>query len=606
MQDVADNSASQTDHTPGDKVAIYRTLIDNFPDGLIAIFDHDLRYTEVGGQGLALFGLQAQDLLGKRPRDVMPPQGIASAEPLMQAALRGEHSDALHQIMGQTSRIQVLPVRDEAGNVICGMIINQTLTQLEAAQQAQRESEAFLQTAMDNLPEGAIFIFDRDLRYILARGRTLASGSYSSQDLEGRTIYEALQPNALRYIEAQYKAALAGEAQLREYTYKGRHYLTRSAPIYDQGEIIAGLLISQDITDLKQAEQTAQDNERRYKLLTDVTFEGIVIHENGVLIDANRAFYDLFGYEQGTLIGQQVIDIVFAPESRPLIREHVRKQSTDSYEVLGLHSDGSSFPLEIEARQLSATMRVACVRDVRERQLARKQAIEMQLERERMDLLTSFIQNTTHEFRTPLSTINASTHLMVRSDEREQRQQRADKIVQQVRRITRLVDMLLKMARLDAQPPQLRTLDVSRWLHSHMDLLEAGMGLSNVAYDLPDDLPLVYADAELLLEGLRPLLDNALRYSEPGKKITLRTAYTAPHVYIQVIDEGVGIQEHELPFIFQMFWRTDYARSTPGLGLGLPIARQIARIHNGDVLVQSQPGVGSTFSIQLPTQNLST
>jgi two-component system phosphate regulon sensor histidine kinase PhoR len=107
----------------------------------------------------------------------------------------------------------------------------------------------------------------------------------------------------------------------------------------------------------------------------------------------------------------------------------------------------------------------------------------------------------------------------------------------------------------------------------------------------------------LLEQALVNLVDNAVKYSEPGKSVTVEAALRDGALVIQVRDEGPGIEREHLPRIFERFYRVDKGRSREmgGTGLGLSIVKHIAQAHGGSVAVQSEPGQGSLFTLTLPS-----
>ncbi|WP_249998588.1 cell wall metabolism sensor histidine kinase WalK [Actinoplanes sp. M2I2] len=115
--------------------------------------------------------------------------------------------------------------------------------------------------------------------------------------------------------------------------------------------------------------------------------------------------------------------------------------------------------------------------------------------------------------------------------------------------------------------------------------------------------PVIGADPLRLRQMIGNLLSNAIRYSPPGSSVTVRTGVTGDRLTIAVADTGVGIAPDDLDRVFDRFWRADSSRTraTGGSGLGLPIARQIAEAHGGDISVISTPGEGTTFTVTLPT-----
>jgi signal transduction histidine kinase len=96
-------------------------------------------------------------------------------------------------------------------------------------------------------------------------------------------------------------------------------------------------------------------------------------------------------------------------------------------------------------------------------------------------------------------------------------------------------------------------------------------------------------------------LDNAIKYTPPGGRINIDVQSAADqNVVVSVQDTGIGISPADLIHVFNRFYRCDHSRSKPGIGLGLSLARTIARAHGGDVTVSSRPGQGSTFAVTLP------
>ncbi len=119
------------------------------------------------------------------------------------------------------------------------------------------------------------------------------------------------------------------------------------------------------------------------------------------------------------------------------------------------------------------------------------------------------------------------------------------------------------------------------------------------------DLPTITGDVGRLDQVLSNLMANALRHTSAGGTITLQAKPTPDGIRIVVRDTGEGIPAEDLPYIFDRFWRGDRSRSRAsgaGSGLGLAIARQLVQIHNGHISVESEPGQGTTFTIELPTR----
>ena len=119
---------------------------------------------------------------------------------------------------------------------------------------------------------------------------------------------------------------------------------------------------------------------------------------------------------------------------------------------------------------------------------------------------------------------------------------------------------------------------------------------------MPESLPEVKADEQRIRQVITNLLGNAMKFSESGTKITVRTELKSDEIWVSVIDQGVGIPEESIPCLFQRFYQVDGSttRDTAGSGLGLYICQQIVEAHGGRIWVESRLNEGSTFTFTLP------
>ena len=111
---------------------------------------------------------------------------------------------------------------------------------------------------------------------------------------------------------------------------------------------------------------------------------------------------------------------------------------------------------------------------------------------------------------------------------------------------------------------------------------------------------LVQADINYLQEAIEAIVDNAICFTPEDGTITIRAGSSEGNAIIEIIDTGVGINQNDLPYIFERFYRSDKAGTIRGFGLGLPVAKVIVELHQGHIEVESAPGKGSTFRIILP------
>jgi signal transduction histidine kinase len=260
--------------------------------------------------------------------------------------------------------------------------------------------------------------------------------------------------------------------------------------------------------------------------------------------------------------------------------------------------------LSFEARMVAAGEDevLTMVRNVTEQKQVQERAFAFALEKARTQLLREFIEAASHEFRTPLTVINANAYLLTRLEDGYKRQDKIGGIQLQVKRLTRLVDMLLLMTLLETQGvTEVSSVDV---------LVVVGQVLQELAekYETrpclhqttAPHLPLIQGNFDYLSQACLQILDNAYRFTPADGEIYLDIAPADGGVMLQVRDTGSGIPAANLPHVFEPFWRQDKAHTTPGLGLGLVIAEKIVEMHHGRVTLTSTQNQGTTVTIWLP------
>ena len=225
-----------------------------------------------------------------------------------------------------------------------------------------------------------------------------------------------------------------------------------------------------------------------------------------------------------------------------------------------------------------------------------------------------FVGNVSHELKTPLTSIKGLLETLLNGALEDPANNRrfVTLIDEDATRLGRLIDDLLELSQIESkaaalrlQPVALRPL-IEALVQRFRPQLEARQVTPRI--EMPADLPTVQADPDRLRQVFSNLLDNAIKFSNPGGTVTLQAAVEGATMRISVADTGVGIPEVDLPRIFERFYRVDKARSRDmgGTGLGLAIVKHLVELHQGRVLVDSRLGTGSTFTVVLPiSQSLS-
>jgi heavy metal sensor kinase len=221
--------------------------------------------------------------------------------------------------------------------------------------------------------------------------------------------------------------------------------------------------------------------------------------------------------------------------------------------------------------------------------------------------ITQFTADASHDLRTPLALIRTNAELALRRPRSDGEYREAlARILSTSEETTELIEQLLLLARADASVAQLKLEPTAlspllQAVAQKASVLAAGRGLAFSHSALPSTHAL-FANSPALERLLLTVLDNAIKYTPPGGRVSLGVSVENSEAIIEIADTGIGISEKDLPHVFERFYRADQARSreTRGSGLGLSIARWIAELHRGSIALQSQAGHGTQVTIRLP------
>jgi signal transduction histidine kinase len=210
-----------------------------------------------------------------------------------------------------------------------------------------------------------------------------------------------------------------------------------------------------------------------------------------------------------------------------------------------------------------------------------------------------------HELRTPLAALRGEIELALRAAATEEQARGLASQIEELDKLTRLIDQVLTLARAEAGqiPLTFAPVNVSDLAASLVEQLEPvaqarGIELrcEHVAAVVAD------ADAGWLQRMILNLLDNAIKFTQEGGRVVLRVSADADTARIDVSDTGIGMSPEQAGHAFERFYQADASRSAPndGVGLGLSLVKWIVDRHHGTIAVHSRPGEGSTFTVTLP------
>src|SRR5215510_836713 len=336
--------------------------------------------------------------------------------------------------------------------------------------------------------------------------------------------------------------------------------------------------------------------------------DGLLIADGkGRIAFANRCAARILGLTERSLIGSDLF------ERLSEIEYGVDKPDLDRAAGLSrLLDDRMSVELEIVtggAEPRYYTLRMAAVSDDPNQTslgvVATLSDITKQRELQRMQ--SDVIQLVTHEMKTPLTAIKGMSEVLMKFEpDAEKRREMSATINEATQRMTRMIDDYLDLTRLEsgAREPRLAFHRVESLIEQNLLLLDPVAGNRGIKLirKFATGAPAILADADLLSRALTNLVANAIKYSLANTKVVISARAGEDNLFIAVADQGYGIAPEHHARIFEKFFRVPRVEDadTPGTGLGLALVREIAELHGGRVMVESETGAGSIFTLRLP------
>lgn len=334
--------------------------------------------------------------------------------------------------------------------------------------------------------------------------------------------------------------------------------------------------------------QRAAAEAARLRGAIDAIPQGVVVCDPaGDVVVRNRRSLALEGGRHAAALVEQLVEdvVVAAGAERPVTR------------TLDLHGPPArtlvvtATPLGRPDRPLGTVVLVDDVSELRRLEAVRR----------------DFVANVSHELRTPVGAMGVLAETLADETDAEVMRRLAARITGEADRAGRLIDGLLDLSRIEAEGVHdRRRLDVDALVAAATERVGPLAGQREVELvraPAPAHLAVLGEESQLV-SAIANLLGNAVKYSDQGSAVEIELRSAGEWVEVVVRDRGIGIPAKDLERIFERFYRVDRARSreTGGTGLGLSIVRHVAGNHAGEVLVESQEGVGSTFVLRLPAE----
>jgi signal transduction histidine kinase len=345
------------------------------------------------------------------------------------------------------------------------------------------------------------------------------------------------------------------------------------------------------------------------------------INQDGMIVNYKAPKESNLSLYEADFLGKKVEEVLPAPLAQQVLNGVEKARQTGELQVLENQWPWQESKSYWEARLAVSEENevVAIVRNITERKQAEDELREtLKKEKELNELKSRFISTASHEFRTPLTTILGSTELLKYYSHKwgeEKKLIHFERIHSQVKHMTQMLDDVLLVSKAEAGKLEFSPspMNVIQFCRSLVEELQLSGGrqhtmifkLQGVGIDHESEVGCslctsAFLDEKLLWHMLSNLLSNAIKYSPEGSTIEFILTCLDSHAEIQIQDQGIGIPEKDKPRLFEAFHRATNVSKVPGTGLGLVIVKNAVDLHGGSITVNSQVGVGTTFTVTIP------
>ncbi|MBP5971602.1 PAS domain S-box protein [Brasilonema sp. CT11] len=528
------------------------------------------------------------------------------------------------QVWLQASKI---PLHDHEGNVMGVLGTFEDITERKQAEESLQLRDRAIAASSNGIIIADVTMPDSPIIY--ANSALEEITGYSVEEVIGKNYsflhgYDIYQPGMTELHDAiaQGKSCTV---VLRNYRKDGTLFWNQVSisPVYDNhGQFTHYISIQSDITERKQAEVALLVSQERLQYL--LSSSPGVIYSSKIESDYSITFMSAnviatLGYEAhkftadssfwASHIHSEDLHQVFVALSKLLEQGHnsheyrfLHKNGTYRwmYDQAKLVRDDAGEPLEIVGYWLDITER---------KQLEEELKASLYKEKELNELKSRFVSMTSHEFRTPLSTILSSSELLehYRHKWTEEKQlSHLHRIQTSVKRMTEMLNNVLVIGKVEAGKLDFKPVPFDLVEYCHYLVEELQLNVNNqhaINFSSQSDSMPCCMDEKLLGHILGNLLSNAIKYSPTGTTVRFSLTFDNALAVFVIQDQGIGIPLADLPHLFESFHRATNVGNIQGTGLGLAIVKNCVETHHGEITVKSEIGLGTLFTVTLPLNN---
>jgi len=381
-----------------------------------------------------------------------------------------------------------------------------------------------------------------------------------------------------------------------------------------KGIVLGASSMALDITEKVKTKADLDESNARFKMLSESTFEGIIIHKDGITIDVNSSLERLTQYDREELIGKDAIELIIAEEFKQRARESIKNKQSKPYEIKLRKKNGDIIWVEAEAKSIryrGMDIRTVALREIEDRKKNEQKLKIALFEAQESDRLkSSFLSTISHELRTPLNAVIGFSDLIDTDMDVDEAVSLSKMIFQSGNHLLEIINDIFDLSMLEEgtmillnEEQNLSMLldEVKEYISQEkrkMGKLEIGLNFNS---DFEKENIVINTDPKRLKQIFIHLLKNALKYTKQGS-IEVGYLIIPEEIRFYVKDSGIGIASDKQKHIFELFRQVDdsHTREFGGIGIGLSIAKILCENLGGKISLESKLGEGTTFYFTIP------
>lgn len=496
---------------------------------------------------------------------------------------------------------------------------------------AELEQKIPLFELIENNIFDVISIMDLELNRLYISPSVYWQRGYTAEELLAMPLSKTMDAESMKQIKERYRAEV-DDLENRPLGKPLTECLELTLFRKDGSEMIAEVnaalqldengkpsyLVSstRDITDRKRIENALIESESRYRMLFTDTLEALSIVKHGKIVDANRQWLRMHGYDDiSEVIGKSILDFIH-PQHRPLMKSRRKMQYNDEqvriYEMIDLRKDGTPVVVEIKSNTIHFNGEAHILSAVRD--ITARRAVEQEAESTRQDLmkktrelqvanreLSHYAFAVSHELKSPVRNVYSLISFLsdeLQSNLTDQQKQYFSGAQNALESLRKTIDGMLEISRIANTASTMRPINIKTIIPDVFSRIQN----MNGDLDLPVEWPVVLGDPVLLTQILSNLISNGFKFNR-AKHPRVRISWKRlkqNQIELKVSDNGIGIDSSYFESIFVSFKRLHSRDEFEGSGIGLTIVQRAVQLMNGSIRLESIPDKGSQFFITLP------